>query len=152
MKGFCRIAILIGIILMISFAQAEEQTETFHVDIGSFVTFGRYEQDGNPDNGTEKIEWIVLDVQDGKCLLLSRYCLDSKPYHSKGKTITWKDSALRKWLNSDFLDSAFLPAEQEVFLLFLPGFSGVFAASKLPLVILFRSFRIVNTLIKASKN
>ena len=114
MKGFCRIAILIGIILMISFAQAEEQTETFHVDIGSFVTFGRYEQDGNPDNGTEKIEWIVLDVQDGKCLLLSRYCLDSKPYHSKGKTITWKDSALRKWLNSDFLDSAFLPAEQEI--------------------------------------
>lgn len=64
MKRFFRFAVLIGIILTVSFAHAEEHTETLHADVGSIVTFGRYEQDGNPDNGQEKIEWIVLDVQN----------------------------------------------------------------------------------------
>ncbi len=114
MKGFCRTAILIGILLMIVCAQAEEQPEVFHVDVGSLVTFGRYEQDGNPDNGPESIEWIALDIQNGKCLLLSRYCLDTKPYHFGSKNITWKDSSLRKWLNSDFLNNAFEPDEQKI--------------------------------------
>ena len=108
-KGFYRIAIMIGFILMTVFAQAEGQTETFHADVGSIVTFGHYEQDGNLDNGQEKIEWIVLDVQKERCLLLSRYCLDTKSYHSKGKNITWKDCTLRKWLNHDFLNTAFVP-------------------------------------------
>ena len=114
MKTIYRVAILIGIILMIASAQAEEKPETLHIDIDSIVTFGRYEQDGNPDNGPEKIEWIVLDEQDGKCLLLSRYCLDVQPYQSKKRNITWKDSSLRKWLNSDFLNTAFYDFEQEL--------------------------------------
>lgn len=115
MIGLLILAALYCMVLtMTAFAQAEGPTEIFHADVGSIVTFGRYEQDGNPDNGQEKIEWIVLDVQKGSCLLLSRYCLDTKPYHSKGKNITWKDSTLRKWLNSDFLNTAFLPEEQDV--------------------------------------
>ncbi len=114
MKRFYRIAVLIGFILMTAFAHAEEQTEIRQADVGSIVTFGRYEQDGNPDNGQEKIEWIVLDVQKERSLLLSRYCLDTKSYHAKGKNITWKDSTLRKWLNSDFLNTAFVPEEQEI--------------------------------------
>ncbi len=114
MKGFYRIALMIGFILVTAFARAEGQTEILRADVGSIVTFGRYEQDGNPDNGQEKIEWIVLDVQKERCLLLSRYCLDTKAYHSKGKSITWKDSTIRKWLNRVFLETAFLPEEQEV--------------------------------------
>ena len=114
MKTFYRVAILIGIVLMIAFAQAEEQPETLHVEIGSIVRFGRYEQDGNPDNGPERIEWIVLDEQEGKCLLLSRYCLDAQPYQSKNGNTTWKDCSLRKWLNSDFLNTAFFDMEQEL--------------------------------------
>ena len=50
--------------------------------VGSIVTFGQYEQDNNTGNGPEEIEWIVLDVQDGKSLLLSRYGLDAKPYNT----------------------------------------------------------------------
>ena len=37
--------------------RAEQPPET-----GSIVTFGRYEQDGNEENGPEPIEWTVLDV------------------------------------------------------------------------------------------
>lgn len=39
------------------------------------VVFGSYEQDGDSGNGKEPIEWIVLDEQDDKLLVISKYCL-----------------------------------------------------------------------------
>ena len=84
--------------------------------IGQIITFGRYEQDNNLENGPEPIEWIILDVQDGKRLLISKYGLDCQPYHqSHGKT-TWAYSSLRNWLNSTFLKTAFITSEQNVIL------------------------------------
>ena len=85
--------------------------------VGSIVTFGQYEQDNNIGNGPEEIEWIVLDVQDGKSLLLSRYGLDAKPYNTEYRDITWEECSLRAWLNNDFLKSAFTPIEQSAILL-----------------------------------
>lgn len=35
--------------------------------VGDTVIFGQYEQDGNLDNGSEPIAWLVLDVQGGDC-------------------------------------------------------------------------------------
>ena len=80
--------------------------------VGSIVTFGRYEQDNNIGNGQEEIEWIVLDVQDGKSLLLSRYGLDKKPYNTEYVGTTWEKCTLRKWLNGEFLQAAFTDTEQ----------------------------------------
>ena len=40
--------------------------------IGDRVWLGSYEQDNNFFNGTESIEWTVIQVQDGTALLLSR--------------------------------------------------------------------------------
>lgn len=114
MKKLFSFVIMAGLVLMTACSLAEEPEKAFHADVGSIVTFGCYEQDGNPDNGPERIEWIVLDVREDKCLLLSRYCLDTKPYHTRNKNITWKDSALRKWLNGDFLKDAFVDTEQEL--------------------------------------
>ena len=85
--------------------------------IGNTVTFGRYEQDHDPDNGTEAIEWVVLDVQDQKSLLFSRYALDAKPYHHTSEEVTWESSSLRAWLNDGFLQSAFSGEEQKLVLL-----------------------------------
>ena len=79
---------------------------------GSIVTFGAYEQDNNLSNGKEPIEWIVLDVQDGKSLLISRYGLDCRRYNSIHKAVTWEKSSLRYWLNSDFLTYAFTEEER----------------------------------------
>ena len=93
-------------------ARAEEPPEDFFRVPGSVVTFGRYEQDGNEADGPEGIEWIVLEVREGKSLLLSLYGLDNRPYNTADKKITWKDCSLRKWLNSDFLQTAFTPEEQ----------------------------------------
>ena len=80
------------------------------------MTFGLYEQDNNLSNGKEPIEWIVLDVQDGKALLLSRYGLDVMPYNTKREEITWENCTLRKWLNGSFLQTAFTEKEQSAIL------------------------------------
>ena len=61
----------------------------------------------------EPIEWIVLDKQGGRTLLLSKYILDCKCYNNKYKDVTWETCDLRKWLNNDFYYQAFNSSEQE---------------------------------------
>ncbi len=80
---------------------------------GDTVRFGSYEQDNDESNGTEAIEWLVLDEQDGKLLLLSKYELDAKPYNTENENVTWETCTLRDWLNSTFYTTAFSTAEQE---------------------------------------
>ena len=92
--------------------QVDPDNPGFSVTVGSIVTFGHYEQDNHPENGKEPIEWIVLDVQDGKCLLLSRYLLDAQPYNKRNVSTNWETCWLREWLNSDFIEKAFSPEEQ----------------------------------------
>lgn len=84
---------------------------------GEPVLFGLYEQDNNPDNGPEPIEWIPLAEEDGSLLLLSRHILDVVPYHVKYTDITWEACSLRAWLNSTFLDAAFSEEERQAILL-----------------------------------
>ncbi len=75
---------------------------------GDIVTFGSYPQ--TESGGVMPIEWIVLDVKDGKALLLSRYVLDARDYHSdyqKFPPMTWEECELRTWLNEEFFHAAF---------------------------------------------
>ena len=71
---------------------------------GYIIKFGNYPQDNN--GSKTPIEWLVLDVNGNEAFLISRHTLDCKQYH-EGEQITWEDCSLRKWLNSDFLKSAF---------------------------------------------
>lgn len=85
------------------------------ITVGSIVTFGSYEQDGNKQNGKEPIEWFVLDVRDGKALLLSKDILDVHVLYTEqqsSKIVTWKNSELRRWLNNEFKNEAFTVLEQ----------------------------------------
>ncbi len=81
---------------------------------GKAVCFGQYEQDNDTANGPEKIEWIVLDYdeENHKALLLSRYCLEAMPYNTENISVTWETCSLRKWLNGEFMETAFSTAEQ----------------------------------------
>lgn len=99
-------------------AGSKAKTESFRT-VGNIVTFGRYEQDNDPTNGPEEIEWIVLDVADGenpKALLLSKYGLDAKQYNHRYEPITWEECSLRSWLNDEFLKTAFTEKEQDAIL------------------------------------
>lgn len=83
-----------------------------NVKTGDYVTFGTYEQDGNYTNGAEPVEWLVIDVQNDKALLLSRYALTSQKFTGSAETATWDACELRQWLNVVFLNDAFVPEEE----------------------------------------
>ncbi len=72
-------------------------------EVGDTVDFGDY-------HGA--VEWLVLDKQDGKVLLISKYCLDAKPYNEKYEPVTWETCTLRQWLNGDFINETFSGAEK----------------------------------------
>ncbi len=89
-------------------------------------TFGAYEQDSNTENGTEPLKWKVLEVQNGKALVISEYCLEAVPFHktnlgeivdslvnSEGVSeINWQNSFIRTYLNEDFYNKAFSDSEK----------------------------------------
>ena len=89
--------------------RADQETETY--------TFGSYEQDGDSSNGKEPIEWLVLDRDGDKVLLLSKYALDYQSfmpfYEPVTEPYTWESCSLRRWLNGTFLNAAFSADEQQ---------------------------------------
>ncbi len=88
-----------------------EATRTIECSVGDIITIGSYEQDNDLSNGTEPIEWQVLDIKDGKALLLSRYVLDSKLF-DEGMEARWSECSLRTWLNNDFMNTAFSDSQK----------------------------------------
>ena len=76
--------------------------------VGDTIRMGRFEQDDNFGNGDEAIEWLVLDVRDGKALVISKYSLITSYY---GKSYAWETSEIRRWLNGTFLNQAFSARE-----------------------------------------
>ena len=81
--------------------------------VGDYVVFGAYEQDNDASNGKEAVEWQVLEKDGDSALLISRYALDCKPYHTPYVDVTWEDCSLRAWLNGPFMDDAFSENEQD---------------------------------------
>ena len=82
------------------------------VEKGATLKFGAYEQDNDTANGKEQIEWLVLDVVDGKALVISKYVLDCIPFNSEYRDVTWETCTLRSWLNNQFINTAFTNTEK----------------------------------------
>lgn len=76
------------------------------------AVFGSFEQDDDPENGPEPLEWILLGIEDGRALLLSKYCIDCMPYYAEGFEATWETSDIRAWLNGEFIETAFTDEER----------------------------------------
>ena len=47
---------------------------------------------------------------------MSKYGLDALPYHTEETRTTWKDSSIRNWLNTDFINIAFSAEERAAIL------------------------------------
>ena len=72
--------------------------------LGEFVRFGHL-------NG-RSVQWIVLDQKDDEYLLISKYGLDCREFHTTNTFITWDKCSLRTWLNVDFYNSTFSNKEK----------------------------------------
>ena len=80
------------------------------VTVGSVIRFGSFEQDGDPKNGAEEIEWIVLAAEGTRALVVSRYGLEPRVFNDEKNlyaVITWGNCQLRTWLNGTFCQTAF---------------------------------------------
>lgn len=85
-----------------------------HLSAGDIVKFGYYEQDNNEENGKEEIEWIVVEADDSKASMISKYSLDYQKYNSFFGEITWGECSLRTWLNDSFYNDAFGAIHQKM--------------------------------------
>ena len=81
----------------------------------TYVTFGHYPQMAEGNDNTA-IEWIVLQKEGNKALLISRYGLDAQPYNAEYTDAAWETCTLRTWLNSTFMNKAFTAEEQKAIL------------------------------------
>ncbi len=93
-KGISTVSDTVDPVVTASSSEETEVTDTYGQTYSTptgeryeYVVFGHYEQDVHDENGPEPIEWFILDEQDGKLLLVSRYILDGKKYNEEdGKT------------------------------------------------------------------
>ena len=90
--------------------QPDEIKQIQEFAVGEKILLGSYEQDGNAANGKEPIEWQVIHRDGNRALAISTYALDAKKYESKSSK--WDGSAIRKYLNEEFLHEAFSADEQ----------------------------------------
>lgn len=77
---------------------------------GKHITFGSYDYNEERCKGKMDIEWCVLDVKDGKALVISKHFIEEGYYEwwlSDDKRKTWDTCSLRRWLNDAFINSAF---------------------------------------------
>lgn len=98
----------------VNIARRSEVKENAYIpNVGDIVNFGTYKPGANALLKGKEIEWIVLDVQEDKALLISKYGLDVKPYNGDKIDIDWENCTLRKWLNNDFINVAFSTEERK---------------------------------------
>lgn len=90
-------------------------------EVGNILSFGRFEQDGNPENGAEELEWIVLCKEEDRILVLSKDVMDVLPLfdslpdpEADPEEWTWQHSVPAAWLNGSFLEDAFTAEEREM--------------------------------------
>ena len=96
--------------------EEDENTNMTDFTVGEYTTFGSYEQDNDPENGKEPIDWLVLEIQDNCAIMISRYGLDCVQFHNSYAGVSWENSDLRSWLNDEFCAEAFSAEEMEAIL------------------------------------
>ena len=100
MKKFLLIAFML--ILCLSFAACNNSSgskASRDASVGDIIQFAGF-------------DWHVLEVSDGKAMIVSVNLLDSGQYNNVVARITWEESSIRETLNSTFLDKIFSDEEK----------------------------------------
>ena len=84
--------------------------------VGDVIQFGRYpyeywDNDTKETVQANELHWLVIDKTEDSVLLICKNGI-VKPYHDTLANVTWETCTLRKWLNNDFLTTAFTAEEQ----------------------------------------
>jgi len=90
----------------------DDVTDFESIEIGSSVNFGSYV--GQLEAELKPIKWQVLDIQDGKALLLAERAIGCRRFNEVFENISWEDCSLRRGLNEEFIHRAFSKKEQDL--------------------------------------
>lgn len=81
-------------------------------EVGDVVFFGSYYQSGTQEK--EPLPWTVLEAGEDRLVLITQDCVDAQQFHPyDDPACSWQTSALRTWLNRDFLSAVFNDREQK---------------------------------------
>lgn len=89
--------------------EEEERNSIYNkYNAGTVHSLGRYHH----GISNQSIEWIVLERNGSKALLISKYIIDRQKFNESAEATTWERSSIRKWLNNYFYKIAFTDAEK----------------------------------------
>ena len=100
-----------------------KKEELRNCEEGSTLLLGTFEQDNDLENGSEKIEWVVLEKNDDTILLISKKSLmidqykvfdDEDDRQQNTRHISFVKSDVYEWLNLEFYESAFDADEKQL--------------------------------------
>lgn len=77
--------------------------EPLSLEVGMYHPMGTY--------AGEWLHWKVLAIKGGMALLLCEDGIDTLPYHTAQKNVSWEDSQICNWLNNVFVVNAFSKEE-----------------------------------------
>ncbi len=90
----------------------EEMKALKKAAVGEEVLYGRF--DTNPlIPGAERMTWIVVSKKSGVATLLAKAGIDGNYYNQKHEAVSWQDSDLRAYINSDRYMKTFNPFEMK---------------------------------------
>ena len=61
----------------------------------------------------EPIKWKILSIDSKGIYIFSEEIIDGRAYDSRSSSVTWANSTLRTWLNTDFYNIAFSKSEKK---------------------------------------
>ena len=91
------------------FLFGENKSDIADIKVGMQVRVGKYPLRHHDE--LKPVIWAVLDKVEDKVLLISKYALDGHNYNKESDLVPWKDSEIREWLLTKFMDKAFTKEE-----------------------------------------
>ena len=92
----------------------EAYEKIINARVGDYIKFGMYEQRNGDSDSKDPIEWLVLEKNKERMLVISKYALDYEQYNVEETNVTWETCTLRNaWMNT-FFNMAFSNTEKKV--------------------------------------
>ena len=99
MKYLTPLTMILALALFFAACSPEEPSPYSGAEVGDTIQLGG-------------IDWLVLDVQENRALLISEKVLFQRQWHYEQRLLTWEPSDMRQYLNGAFFDRTFSEEEK----------------------------------------
>ena len=101
--GIAAFALVLAVVLILVIVKPFAKSPVANVHVGDIIHLGEVSFDAYwGGQFKDDIAWRVLAIEDGRVLVIAEDIIDLRPYNEKYEDITWEQSTIRQWLNTDF--------------------------------------------------